>query len=124
MRSVPSSTPADAAARGHAIDACRIRQERNELVTHPCGRESRIVDEHAATGPDHARGVEPLLAVADGIGHEDGGDAERCEFADGRRAGAGHGEVGDREREVHAVGVLEHAVAGDAGVGRRRTSRR
>ena len=125
MRSVPSRTPTDAAARGHAADACRGRASSgtSSSRTH-AGRKSRVVDEDAAAGVDDVGGVEALLAVADRVRHVDGGDAERGELAHGRRAGARDGEVGDREGEVHAVGVLDHAVVGDAGVGRRRTSRR
>ncbi len=110
---------------GHARDACRVAEQRDELVAAP----SRAVKSASSTrmpppAPTTSARVEPLLAVADRVRHVHGRDAERGQLADRCRARARHGERrrsrgrGPCGRRTRPCGSRE------AGVDRRRTPHR
>src|SRR6476661_968925 len=74
----------------HPVQPVRVQQQGNDVPADPVGGEGLVIDDQCASHGDQARGVQRLLAVADGQGHEDGGDAHGGHLAD--RGGSGTGQ--------------------------------
>ena len=89
-----------------------VQEQRDDVPAHLLRGERVVRHDQGAAGGDQAGGIEGLLAVADGQGHEYRGHAHGGDFADRRCPGAGEQHVCGGVDRFHPVDVFHLPVPG------------